>query len=257
MIKKMHYIIFLLSLLLITFVVLISSAQTTPSFDSPPANPSPENIVSPAKQILTLWDMIEAGGAILWIIGGLGFLGLVWAIYLLLILTPRRELPPNLIRRLYHLLQAGDYKAVIELCENRDEIISKMVYAGAKLAGHDRYVIQDAMESEGERCASLLWQKISYLNNIAVLAPLLGLLGTVWGMMLAFGAIAFNEAQVKSITMAYSVATAMVTTAGGLVVAIPAMAIYFYLRGRLNRIIFEVEAIGAEFVELLTKGARK
>ncbi len=212
--------------------------------------------VPPVQQNLTLWDMIKAGGVILWIIGGLGFIGLVWALYLLLTLTPRRELPATLIRRLFHLLQAGDYKGVMELCEGRDELITKMVYAGVKLVGHDRYVIQDAMESEGERGASVLWQRISYLNNIAVLAPLLGLLGTVWGMMQAFGAIAFNEAQVKSLTMAYSVATAMVTTAGGLVVAIPAMAIYFYLRGRVNRLIAEVEAVASEMVELILRGTR-
>lgn len=218
-------------------------------------NPENPNPIPSVQQNLTLWDMIKAGGVILWIIGILGFIGLVWAIYLLLILTPRRELPPTLIRRLLHLLQAGDYKGVLELCEGREELIAKMVFAGVKLAGHDRYVIQDAMESEGERGASFLWQRISYLNNIAVLAPLLGLLGTVWGMMQAFGAIAFNDAQVKGLTMAYSVATAMVTTAGGLVVAIPAMAIYFYLRGRLNRIIAEVEAIASEMVELISRGA--
>ncbi len=212
--------------------------------------------IPPVQQNLTLWDMIKAGGVILWIIGVLGFIGLVWAFYLLLTLTPRRELPSTLIRRLFHLLQAGDYKGVLELCEGRDELIAKMIFAGVKLVGHDRYVIQDAMESEGERGASILWQRISYLNNIAVLAPLLGLLGTVWGMMQAFGAIAFNDAQVKGLTMAYSVATAMVTTAGGLVVAIPAMAIYFYLRGRVNRIIAEVEAIASEMVELILRGTR-
>ncbi|HOL19164.1 MAG TPA: MotA/TolQ/ExbB proton channel family protein [Candidatus Hydrogenedens sp.] len=217
---------------------------------------STASAVPQIQQNLTLWDMIKAGGVILWVIGVLGFIGLVWALYLLLTLTPRRELPQTLIRRLFHLLQAGDYKGVLDLCEGRDELIAKMVFAGVKLVGHDRYVVQDAMESEGERGASLLWQRISYLNNIAVLAPLLGLLGTVWGMMQAFGAIAFNDAQVKGLTMAYSVATAMVTTAGGLVVAIPAMAIYFYLRGRVNRIIAEVEAVASELVELIAKGAR-
>lgn len=206
------------------------------------------------QQQLTLWDMIQSGGVILWIIGGLGFIGLVWAIYLLLTVTTRRELPNTLLRRLFHLLQAGDIQGAMELCEGRDEMIAGMVYAGLRLIGHERFVIQEAMESEGERRASILWQRISYLNNIAVLAPLLGLLGTVWGMMQAFGAIAFNDAQVKSLTMAYSVAMAMVTTAGGLVVAIPAMAIYFYLRGRVNRIIAEVEAVAEEYIELMIKG---
>jgi biopolymer transport protein ExbB len=237
---------FLLLLLIFGFVFLTYAQDTPETIPAPP----------PIKQNLTLWDMIMAGGAILWITAALGFIGLVWAFYLLFTLTPRRELPPTLIRRLYHLLQAGDYKGVMELCEGRDELIAKMVFAGVKLVGHDRYVIQDAMESEGERGASFLWQRVSYLNNIAVLAPLLGLLGTVWGMMQAFGAIAFDDAQVKGLTMAYSVALAMVTTAGGLAVAITAMAIYFYLRGRLNRVIAEVEAVASELVELIVKGSQ-
>jgi hypothetical protein len=109
--------------------VLLTYAQNSPEImaDSPPM-----------KQNLTLWDMIMAGGTILWITAALGFIGLVWAIYLLLTLTPKRELPPTLIRSLIHLLQAGDYKGVMELCEGRDELIAKMVFAGVKLVGHDQ-----------------------------------------------------------------------------------------------------------------------
>jgi biopolymer transport protein ExbB len=122
--------------------------------------------------------------------------------------------------------------------------------------GHDRYVIQEAMESEGERGAAALWQKISYLNNIGVIAPLLGLLGTVLGMMQAFGSIALDDAQVKTLKMAYAVAQAMITTAAGLMLAIPALVVYFYLRGRVTKIIAQVEAQSAELVEALVRGHR-
>ena len=76
-------------------------------------------------------------------------------------------------------------------------------------------------------------------------------------MMRAFSAIALDTAQVKGISMAYSVSQAMITTAAGLLVAIPAMAVYFYLRGRVIRIIAEVEAQSSEFIELLTEEDRK
>ncbi len=109
------------------------------------------------------------------------------------------------------------------------------------------------MESEGERGAAELWQRISYLNNIATIAPLLGLLGTVWGMMRAFSAIALDTAQVKGITMAYSVSQAMITTAAGLLLAIPTMAVYFYLRGRVVRIVADIESRASEFIELLSE----
>jgi biopolymer transport protein ExbB len=72
-------------------------------------------------------------------------------------------------------------------------------------------------------------------------------------MMQAFGAIALQDAQVKSLTLAYSVSLAMITTAGGLLVAIPSLAVYFVLRGRVIKIISAVEAHASEFVELIVK----
>lgn len=202
---------------------------------------------------LTLMMMIEQGGYILWVIMGLGFVAFVLSIYHLMTLTPGREAPKSLIKRAHTQLQDGDLRGAYQMCQERDEYLAQVLRAGLKMSGHERYVIQEAMESEGERGATALWQKISYLNNIASLAPLLGLLGTVWGMMQAFGAIAFEDAQVKGLTMAYSVAEAMITTAAGLVLAIPTMAVYFFLRGRVIKIIAVVEAQASEFVELIVK----
>lgn len=205
---------------------------------------------------LTLMTMIEQGGVILWVIMGLGFLALVWALYLFFTLTQRREAPALLISRLQAQIARNELREAFQMCERRPEMIASVLRAGIKKAGHDRFVIQEAMESEGERRAAALWQRISYLNNIANIAPLLGLLGTVWGMMQAFSAIAFDSAQVKGLTMAYSVSMAMITTAGGLVVAIPAMVAYYYLRGRVIRIIAAVEGESSEFVELIAEAKR-
>ena len=204
-------------------------------------------------QRMTLMDMVNAGGVILWTIIGLGFLALVWAVYLLLTLTARREVPPKLLKRAHAQIASGDLRAAYQMCQDGDELLANVLSAGLRMVGHDRYVIQEAMESEGERGATALWQRISYLNNIATLAPLLGLLGTVWGMMQAFSSIAFETAQVKGMTMAYSVAQAMITTAAGLVLAIPTMAVYFYLRGRVIKIVATVEAQSSEFIELLAQ----
>lgn len=204
-------------------------------------------------ETLTVMMMLQAGGVILWIIMGLGFVALVLTLYLVMTISARREVPASLIKRAHSQIRAGDLRGAFQMCQDRDEMMANVLRAGLKMAGHDRYVIQEAMESEGERGATALWQKISYLNNIGTLAPLLGLLGTVWGMMQAFGAIAMNDAQVKGLAMATSVAQAMVTTAAGLVLAIPAMAVYYYLRGRVIKIIAEVEAQASEFIEMIAR----
>lgn len=135
--------------------------------------------------------------------------------------------------------------------------MARVLYAGLKMADQDRFLIQESMESEGERGAADLWQKISFMNNIGVIAPLLGLLGTVWGMIQAFSAIAFDNSQVKGLTMAYSVSQAMITTAAGLVLAIPALLVYYYLRGRVLRVISMVEAQASEFVELIVRNRQR
>jgi len=207
-----------------------------------------------AEDPVTIWTMIIWGGPVLWITMALGFLALVMAIYFILTVTPRREVPANFVRRVLNQIRAGDLRGAYQVCEGRDDLLARVVRAGLRMSGHDRYVIQDAMESEGERGVSALWQRISYLNNIGVIAPLLGLLGTVLGMVRAFSNIAADNAQVRGIAVAQHVSQAMITTVGGLVVAIPCLAVYYFLRGRVVKIIAAVEAHASEVVELLVRG---
>jgi biopolymer transport protein ExbB len=203
---------------------------------------------------LTLMDMFWQGGSILWVTMVLGFLAVAMGVYFFLTMTTKREVPANFLKRALAQVRNGDLRGAYQMCEGRDELLANVIRAGLKMSGHDRYVIQDAMESEGERGATALWQKISWLNNIGVIAPLLGLLGTVWGMIEAFSRIAYDDAQVKTMTMAAGVSKAMVTTVGGLVVAIPCLLAYYYFRGRIIKIIAEVEAYSSELLELLTRG---
>ena len=159
-----------------TAAILVASAATTG------AQEAPMQFESPAIERVgdvTLYKMIRNGGPVLWAIIVLGFVGLVMGIYLFLTVSSRREAPPKLMQRAANQIRAGDVRGAYLMCENRDELIAKVLYAGLKMADQERYIIQESMESEGERGAAQLWQKISYLNNIGAIAPLLGLLGTV------------------------------------------------------------------------------
>lgn len=206
-----------------------------------------------AAQVVTLEEMIRNGGPILAVLLVLGFFAFVMALYYLLTITTSREAPAKLIKRARDQIRAGEIREAYQMCEGRDELLARVLHAGLRMADHERFIIQESMESEGERGATALWQKISYMNNIGVIAPLLGLLGTVWGMINAFGSAALDDAQVKGLTMAYSVSQAMITTAAGLLLAIPAMVVYYYLRGRVIKIISVVEGQSSEFVELIVR----
>jgi biopolymer transport protein ExbB len=226
-----------------------ASADAPPPEDAPPVKaPGPE---------LSLMTMLEQGGAILWVLIGLSFIALVGSLYLLLTVTVRREVPKKLVKRAQTQITAGDLRGAYQMCADRDELLAHVLAAGLKMARHDRFVIQGAMESEGSRRATALAQRIAWLNHIGILAPLLGLLGTVWGMMQAFVAISADIAQVQAIGMAAGVSKAMITTAGGLLLAIPCLAIHYHLRGRVVRIIAAVEAQADEFIELILEQAHK
>ncbi|MFM1921389.1 MAG: Biopolymer transport protein ExbB, partial [Candidatus Hydrogenedentota bacterium] len=168
----------------ITLALLLLASHTTAAQDAPaeavtqPAAATLPSILQPVEGQLTLMAMVEQGGAILWVIMGLGFIALVWALYLLLTLTPGREVPKKLAKRAQAQIASGDLRGAYQMCQERDELLANVLAAGLKMAGHDRFVIQEAMESEGARGAAAMWQRISYLNNIGTLAPLLGLLGT-------------------------------------------------------------------------------
>lgn len=232
-----------------------ASDQAEPAEPSPESAPVPEPAARTGEEAhrLTLWDMMKAGGVIMWIIVAMSVATLVMAVYFLLVVTPAREVPPNFVKRAMSQIRAGDLRGAYQMCEGRDELVANVLRAGLKVSGHDRYVIQEAMESEGERGATALWEKISYLNYVGVTAPLVGLLGTVWGMINAFGAIAFEDAVVRGKAMASGVAQAMITTAAGLMLAIPAFVLYFYLRGRVINIIAHIEAQAGEIVEVLAR----
>ncbi|HRI89114.1 MAG TPA: MotA/TolQ/ExbB proton channel family protein [Candidatus Hydrogenedentes bacterium] len=235
-----------------------SSSPAATEEASPATAGSPIPGVAPGQYApLTLWDMIKSGGPVMLVIVLLSVIAVVMSVYLLITVTPSREVPIQFVKRAQAQIRSGDLRGAYQMCEDRDEFIANVLRAGLKRHGHDRYVIQEAMESEGERGATALWQRISYLNNIGNIAPLLGLLGTVTGMIGAFSAIAFNDSQSKSIVMAYYVAQAMVTTAGGLIVAIPCYLVYYYLRGRVIKIVAEVEAQAVEFIELVTGKAQE
>jgi len=99
------------------------------------------------------------------------------------------------------------------------------------------------MEDEARRFIELHWQRIGFLSDIAVISPMLGLLGTVLGMIKAFNAIAFKIGEVKPIFMAYGVSQAMVTTAAGLIVGIFSMVFYYFFRVRIQNIAVRSEMI--------------
>ena len=207
----------------------------------------------PRETGMTLWELIRSGGPIMVVLGVLSVVALAMIITFSVTISPRRETSEHFTVQARSLLQEGDVGACELLCQQRDDMLSRVVRSGLQVAGQDRYVIVEAMQSEGTRLAAALAQRVGYLSNIATLSPMLGILGTVLGMIRAFNSIAFQPGVVKPIVLAGGVSMALVTTAAGLIVAIPIMAFYFYFRGRAQKIVAAIESASAEFVEPLAQ----
>ena len=110
----------------------------------------------------------------------------------------------------------------------------------------DVTLLRDATESEGARQADAIQGQTEFLLDVSTISPLLGLLGTVTGMLTAFGSIATDVASAKPVVLAAGVSQAIVTTVFGLIVAIPAMAFYAWFRRRASRQISHLEAASSE-----------
>ena len=115
--------------------------------------------------------------------------------------------------------------------------------------------VEQAVLDGGERQVTQLKKGLRVLNGVSTLSPLIGLLGTVVGMIRSFNDIATAGAMGQTQTLANGIALALLTTAVGLLIAIPAMAAYLYLAGRIDSIVMEMDRLGQELVHLVSAEA--
>jgi biopolymer transport protein ExbB len=112
--------------------------------------------------------------------------------------------------------------------------------------------VEQAIIDAGERVTNDLRRYLRLFNGIHTLSPLLGLLGTIFGMIKAFNAIAQADALGRPEVLAVGISEALLTTAAGLCVAIPALIAYLFFTGRIDRLITDMDALGQEVVDLVS-----
>jgi biopolymer transport protein ExbB len=164
--------------------------------------------------------------------------------------------PPEVIDEIEALFEEENYQEALELCEQEPNYLTNMLAAALpKLdAGFD--VMEEMVEEHHHMESAKLFSKISYLSLIANLAPMIGLFGTVLGMVGAFNSIVKLGAAVTPADLAGGVQQALITTLFGLVVAIPAMAFFFFFRNKVTRITWEIRAIAEDLIERFRPQAR-
>lgn len=196
---------------------------------------------------LTLRQIISDGGVIMYPLIALSFVAVGLVIFYLLTLREKLIYPRSFIQEAQDAAELGDLEALRELCLGNGSPAAKVIHASLEqcIEGQaiDLTAVQSAMEDEGGRQAGYLWQRIQYLLDVSTIAPMVGLLGTVWGMMISFSGLESGVNLInKADTLASGVSQAMYTTFGGLIIAIPSMAVYALFRGRVNTVVSNMES---------------
>lgn len=207
----------------------------------------------------TFISIIKTAGPMMFAILACSVLLLMFVFERAISLRRRRVIPKHFVNLFLKELDDGQLKPdeALALCEENQSPISEVFAAAVKKWNRPSVEVEQTVLDAGERVANGLRRYLRLFNGIATISPLLGLLGTVLGMISAFNAIASSDAMGKPEVLASGISQALLTTAGGLSVAIPAFIAYMYFTSRVDRLIIEIDSLGQEAVTAIASDAWK
>ena len=170
----------------------------------------------------------------------------------LVVLRAGRVIPPAFVSRFLSLVESGrlSSREAQEVCEENGSPVAEVFRHAVKKAGRPAMEVEQAVIDGGARQVSHLRKHLRILNAVATVSPLMGLLGTVIGMIRAFARIADGAgAMGDADQLAAGIVTALLTTALGLTVAIPSLVLYFYLSGRVESLVMRMDELAEQVVE--------
>ncbi len=173
------------------------------------------------------------------------------------VLRRSRVIPRPFVERFLQHLEQGklDAESALALCEENQSPVAAVFAHGVRKWGKTSVEVEQAIIDGGERQVSQLRKHLRVLNGVATVTPLLGLLGTVIGMIQAFNDIAQAGAIGKAEQLAVGIALALLTTAFGLAIAIPSLVVYMYLAGRVDSLVMEMDDLAQNVVHLISAEA--
>ena len=174
-----------------------------------------------------------------------------------MLLRRGRVIPRPFVDRFVQHLEQGklDPDKALQLCEENGSPLAAVFAHGVRKWGKPSVEVEQAIIDGGERQVSQLRKHLRVLNGVATVTPLIGLLGTVIGMIQAFNKIANSSAMGKADELAVGIALALLTTAVGLMIAIPSLIMYMYLAGRVDALVMEMDHLAQDVVHLISAEA--
>ena len=235
------------------------AAAITPALAQTTGN----DAVTEVAQETSLLSMVAHAGWVMIPLALASMITVTLIIYCFFTLTEKSITTPELLERMEPFFENEDLEGLAAYVAERPQATARIIDRTLQfLERHpeaDAESIKIVAETEGNRIAAALNQRVLYIMDVGVLSPMLGLFGTVIGILNSFGHIASEASPMRTMLLAGGVSQALVATASGLIVGITAMAFYAYFRGRVGHLVSVLESEATLLVQeliLLTKRHR-
>ena len=197
----------------------------------------------------SMFDLIKKGGFVMWPIGLCSVLAIALAVERFISLGKWRMFPESFISNLQSAFKSGGKDAALTYCDDKGPI-GAIFRNGVLWFGKGNERVEKALDDAGMREASKLRRSLKGLSLIATISPLLGLAGTVYGMISSFQSLGLESGPSagRTASLVTGIYEALVTTAAGLTVAIPVLILYSVLAGKVDNVVDEVTELGDEFM---------
>lgn len=199
-------------------------------------------------------EIVAAGGVMMYPLALISVIGVVLVLLYLLTIRRNAVVSDRFMNNAEAMIRKRDYLGLVAYCHRQNESMARVTQKTldffTKYPSASFGEVREVAEAEGSRQAGLLSSRITYLADIGSIAPMVGLLGTVLGMIKSFLQIS-EFAGVKQMELAAGVSEALITTAAGLSIGIPALVFYSLFRGRVQKYIAELEAASTHLMALL------
>jgi biopolymer transport protein ExbB len=220
---------------------------------SAPADP---NVDNPFGDTLTFSGFIKRTGVMAYPLIALSMVAFFMIVLFTLTIRQGTVVSDAFMNSADALIRKQDYLGLLAVCNRRNECIARITAKTLDFATRNPTAsfeeVKEVTEAEGNRQSSLLLARIAYLGDVGAVAPMLGLLGTTLGMITTFHEISGKGAGGSNqLGLAQGVSEALLCTASGLVIGIPALMFYAIFRGKVNRLISEMEAATTHLMALL------
>jgi biopolymer transport protein ExbB len=204
-----------------------------------------------AIQVSNLWSIIGASGPLMIPIALCSFILLIFVFERAMSLRRGRIIPKPFVTRFMQQIGDGelDRETAMELCDENASPVAQVFAAAVRKWGRPSVEIEQAVIDAGERITNGLRRYLRVINGVATVSPLLGLLGTVVGMIKSFNQMAVAG---RPELLAQGIGEALLTTAGGLSVAIPALIFYLFFVSRVDRLIIDIDDLSQQVVNAIS-----